>query len=239
MIARELSEFFAGFAPDGGPSVQRAGDPTFLSNVNACYARACWEEIRFRDVAYSEDQAFGSDLLAAGWSKVYAPRRRGPARPRLPAGRVHAPLLRRVPRAARDGRPRRALRAGRLGRAGPQRGRGRPPLDARARHGAERDVRWTARSGVHHAGRKVFSALGSRAPELPRGGPRRPLAGGPGRQRRSGGSGLAAARHHAHPPRALRRGLRGRRAHLGGRRGAAARPGARGWPSASGCAWRW
>ncbi len=73
MIARELTEFFAGFSPDGRPRVQRAGDPSFLSNVNACYARGCWEEIRFRDVAYSEDQAFGADMLAAGWSKVYHP----------------------------------------------------------------------------------------------------------------------------------------------------------------------
>src|SRR6185503_2006112 len=28
-------------------------------------------------------------------------------------------------------------------------------------------ARWTARSAVHHAGRKVFSALGSRAEKLP------------------------------------------------------------------------
>ena len=74
MIARELTEFFASFSPDGAPRVQRSGDATFLSNVNACYARACWEEIGFRDVAYAEDQAFGSDLLAAGWAKVYQPR---------------------------------------------------------------------------------------------------------------------------------------------------------------------
>ena len=59
MIARELTEFFAGFSPDGDPVLQRAGDPIFLSNVNACYARACWAEIRFPDVAYAEDQAFG------------------------------------------------------------------------------------------------------------------------------------------------------------------------------------
>ena len=77
MIARELGEFFAGFqageASSRRPVVQSAGDPTFLSNVNACYARACWEQIRFREVAYSEDQAFGSDMLEAGWSKVYHP----------------------------------------------------------------------------------------------------------------------------------------------------------------------
>ncbi|HEU0317101.1 MAG TPA: glycosyltransferase family A protein, partial [Solirubrobacteraceae bacterium] len=71
MIARELAEFFAGFGAE--PAVQRAGDPTFLSNVNACYARRCWAELRFRELPYSEDQAFGADLLAAGWAKVYHP----------------------------------------------------------------------------------------------------------------------------------------------------------------------
>ncbi|MGH2904571.1 MAG: glycosyltransferase family 2 protein, partial [Solirubrobacteraceae bacterium] len=73
MIARELTEFFSTFEADGGLALQRTGDPTFLSNVNACYLRACWEEIRFREIAYSEDQAFGRDLLAAGWAKVYQP----------------------------------------------------------------------------------------------------------------------------------------------------------------------
>ncbi len=73
MIARELTEFFAGFAPDGRAVVQGPGDPVFLSNVNACYRRACWEEIRFPDVDYAEDQAFARAMLAAGWSKVYQP----------------------------------------------------------------------------------------------------------------------------------------------------------------------
>ena len=39
MIARELEEFFASFSEGGCPGVQRQGDPTFLSNVNACYSR--------------------------------------------------------------------------------------------------------------------------------------------------------------------------------------------------------
>ena len=112
MIARELTEFFATFAADGdAPRVFGAGDPTFLSNVNAAYRRACWEEIRFDDVPYSEDQAFGRALAAhPRWRKAYAPRAGGAARARLPAGRVHAPLLRRVPRPARDDRARRADR---------------------------------------------------------------------------------------------------------------------------------
>ena len=73
MIAREPTEFFATFSPDGRPALQRRGDASFLSNVNACYARACWEQLRFPDVAYSEDQAFGRAMLDAGWVKVFHP----------------------------------------------------------------------------------------------------------------------------------------------------------------------
>ncbi|HTU79960.1 MAG TPA: glycosyltransferase [Solirubrobacteraceae bacterium] len=167
MIARELTEFFAGFATDGGPAVQRLGDATFLSNVNACYARACWEEIRFREVAYSEDQAFGADMLVAGWSKVYQPaaavvhahdyppvefmRRyfdeyRGL---RESTGHVEpfAPLA--SVRYVREmvAADRRWMVAGGLGRL-------------------ER-ARWSGRSAVHHGGRRVFAALGSRAARLP------------------------------------------------------------------------
>ena len=74
MIARELTEFFAGFSPNGSAVVQGPSDPVFLSNVNACYARACWEQIRFPDVPYAEDQAFAAALLEAGWVKVSNPR---------------------------------------------------------------------------------------------------------------------------------------------------------------------
>ena len=127
MIARELTEFFDGFAPNGRPVLHRRGDPTFLSNVNACYARACWAELRFPEVAYSEDQAFGHAMLEAGWVKVFHPaaavrhahdygaldfsRRyfdeyRGPARDDRPRGAAAAEAGR--PRA----RSRRALDAG-------------------------------------------------------------------------------------------------------------------------------
>src|SRR3954469_23198095 len=56
MIARELTEFFARLGE--APRVLGPDDTPFLSNVNAAYRRACWEEIRFDDVPYSEDQAF-------------------------------------------------------------------------------------------------------------------------------------------------------------------------------------
>jgi glycosyltransferase involved in cell wall biosynthesis/GT2 family glycosyltransferase len=168
MIARELSEFFAGFAPDGAPTVQRADGPTFLSNVNACYARACWEEIRFREVPYSEDQAFGSDLLAAGGTKVYHPR----------AAVLHAHDYGTVEFMRRYFDEYRGLRES-TGHVEPF-----SPLDA-AREvaravasdrrwmaaqnmGTAERSRWTARSAAHHGGRRVFSALGSRAERVPR-----------------------------------------------------------------------
>src|SRR5215210_8463367 len=56
MIARDLTQFFAGFSPDGSPALQREGDLAFLSNVNACYLRDCWAELRFPEIEYSEDQ---------------------------------------------------------------------------------------------------------------------------------------------------------------------------------------
>jgi O-antigen biosynthesis protein len=177
MIARELTEFFAGFA--SGPSrvngngahpapvVQRAGEESFLSNVNACYARACWEQIRFRDVRYSEDQAFGADMLAAGWAKVYQPA----------AAVLHAHDYSATEFMRRYFDEYRGLRES-TGHVEPF------AVSATARHVlgqvaadrrwmAARDLdtvtraRWTTRSLVHHAGRRVFSAIGSRSERLP------------------------------------------------------------------------
>jgi glycosyltransferase involved in cell wall biosynthesis len=168
MIARELTEFFAGFASDGRPVIQRRGDPSFLSNVNACYARSCWEEIRFRDVAYSEDQAFGVDLLDAGWSKVYHPdaavlhahdygtiefmRRYFDEYRGLHESTGHIERFR-VPDAVRQ--VHREVAADRRWMA------------EQGVNGTDR-ARWTARAVVHHAGRRVFSTLGSHAERLPK-----------------------------------------------------------------------
>jgi O-antigen biosynthesis protein len=176
MIARELTEFFAGFEagpPDldapavPRPVVQRAGDPSFLSNVNACYARTCWEQVRFREVAYSEDQAFGTDMLAAGWAKVYHPG----------AAVLHAHDYGAVEFMRRYFDEYRGLRVS-SGHVEPFAllGASRHVAGAVAadrRWLAQRDVagaelaRWTARSAVHHGGRRVFSALGSRSENLP------------------------------------------------------------------------
>lgn len=168
MIARELEEFFQSFSPDGRPVVQGPGDPSFLSNANACYARACWEEIRFRELPYAEDQAFGTDLLAAGWQKVYHP----------DAAVLHAhdygwgEFMRRYFDEYRGLRatighvePFSPLTAARLVGAS-------VAADARwlRQNGVDGPAlgRWVARSAAHHGGRRVFSAAGSRAGHLPR-----------------------------------------------------------------------
>jgi GT2 family glycosyltransferase/glycosyltransferase involved in cell wall biosynthesis len=167
MIARELTEFFASFTPYGGPAVQRAGDPSFLSNVNACYSRRCWEEIRFRDVAYSEDQAFGAEMLLAGWTKVYHPG----------AAVLHAHDYGMGEFMRRYFDEYRGLREATghvepFGVSSTARGVRREVLadrrwmDEQGVAGAAR-ARWTARALAHHTGRRVFSALGSRSERVP------------------------------------------------------------------------
>ena len=167
MIARELEEFFALFTATEAPVIQRSGDRAFLSNVNACYARDCWEELRFRDLAYAEDQAFGADLLGAGWCKVYHPG----------AAVLHshdygfADFMRRYFDEYRGLREstghvepfgvRTTLGHVQRSVAGDSQW-----LNARGATLSER-VRWIGPSVAHHGGRRVFSALGSRASRLP------------------------------------------------------------------------
>lgn len=165
MIARELEEFFAAFSPTGEPVVHREGGPEFLSNVNACYLRACWEEIRFPDLAYAEDQAFGRSALRAGWSKVYHPR----------AAVLHAHDYGRVEFMRRYFDEYRGLREA-TGHVEPFHVYGvargvRDDLAWMEDHGwaPGRRLRGTGTSLAHHAGRRIFSALGSRAGSLPSG----------------------------------------------------------------------
>jgi O-antigen biosynthesis protein len=167
MIARELEEFFAGFSADGRPSIQRAGDEPFLSNVNACYARSCWEEIRFREIRYSEDQAFGRDMLERGWAKVHHPG----------AAVLHAHDYGPIEFMRRYFDEYRGLRET-SGHVEPfgiieamRQTRSAAAADRRwmAAHGLglSQQVRWTGRSVVHHGGRRTFSALGSRSDRIP------------------------------------------------------------------------
>ena len=163
MIARELTEFFGGFSPNGAPVVHRRGDLSFLSNVNACYARACWEQLRFPEVPYAEDQAFGRAMLEAGWVKVYHPG----------AAVQHAHDYGPVEFMKRYFDEYRGLRetSGHVEALHPldaARGLARDARWMRAQQmPAQQRARWLARAAVHHSGRRVASALGSRAERLP------------------------------------------------------------------------
>ena len=124
-------------------------------------------QLRFRNVAYAEDQAFGTDLLDAGWSKVYYPG----------AAVLHShdygfvDFMRRFfdeyrglrettghiePFAPRDmiGHIQRSVRGDMQWLVR----RGAPPSDVAS---------WSLRSAAHHGGRRVFSAVGSRSHRLP------------------------------------------------------------------------
>ena len=77
MVRRELDTWFDSLAPEvrGLPDLKRA-DATrslFFTDANGCVARAAWEQVPFREVAYAEDQLLARDMLAAGYAKVYRP----------------------------------------------------------------------------------------------------------------------------------------------------------------------
>jgi rhamnosyltransferase len=85
-IRRELEQWFAGMAPNGRPATVRLDRAErgaarrlipqprmFFSDANGCVARAAWEEVPFREVAYAEDRLLAADMLAAGYAKVYVP----------------------------------------------------------------------------------------------------------------------------------------------------------------------
>ena len=85
-VRRELDTWFAVQAPNGRAATVRlenAERPVarslipqarmFFSDANGCVARAAWEEVPFRDVAYAEDRLLAADFLAKGYAKVYVP----------------------------------------------------------------------------------------------------------------------------------------------------------------------
>ncbi|QYR21217.1 glycosyltransferase family 2 protein [Paenibacillus sp. sptzw28] len=45
----------------------------FNSNVNSALRKDVWEQIKFRDVIYSEDQLMGKDIMENKYKKVYSP----------------------------------------------------------------------------------------------------------------------------------------------------------------------
>jgi glycosyltransferase involved in cell wall biosynthesis len=167
MIARELEEFFASFSPTSEPVIQGPGDPPFLSNVNACYRRECWEQIRFRPIAYAEDQAFGVDMLKAGWLKAYHPRAavyHAHDYPLADFMRRYFDEYRGLRESSGHIEPLALLQAARQTAAAVAADR---RWMARRRMSVREQALWSVRSAAHHGGRRIFSALGSRAAALP------------------------------------------------------------------------
>jgi len=86
MVTRELTEWFRSFAPNGAPRIDRLtpsertistgeleGIRGFFTDANGCLARAAWEDVPFREVAYAEDRVLAMDMLRAGYAKVFVP----------------------------------------------------------------------------------------------------------------------------------------------------------------------
>ena len=84
-VVRELTGWFESFS-DGGPRIDALapeardapprhfmGHLGFFTDANGCVARAAWDEVPFRDVAYAEDHLLAQDMLRAGYAKVYVP----------------------------------------------------------------------------------------------------------------------------------------------------------------------
>ena len=134
MIARELTEFFAGFAPNGAPGAAAAGRPHLpLERERLLPARLLGgDPLRRRRLL--RGPGLRPRDARGGLGEGVPPRARRSPRARLRPGRVHAALLRRVPRPARDERAR--------GAAAPARGR-------RAR--CARDARWMRERGLARA----------------------------------------------------------------------------------------
>jgi GT2 family glycosyltransferase len=82
----ELERWFASLSPGGETRIdrlvgeERAGPPAalvgargFFTDANACIARAAWQRVPFRALAYAEDRALALDMLRAGYAKAFAP----------------------------------------------------------------------------------------------------------------------------------------------------------------------
>jgi glycosyltransferase involved in cell wall biosynthesis len=168
LMARLLTEFFAGFSPEGGPVVHHKGDLTFLSNSNSCLSRAAWQQIPFRAIPYAEDQAMGADLLEAGWTKVYMPE--AAALHSHDYGLVESwkryfdeyrglrESIGHVEKASATGAARVVAGSVRSDARWIIREEDRPPHEK---------AYWIGHSVAHHAGKVVFGGLGSRADKVP------------------------------------------------------------------------
>lgn len=165
IMARLLTDFFASFSPDGRRVVHRPGGIPYLSNTNSCIARTAWSEVRFRDIEYAEDHAFGEDVLAAGWNKAFEPA----------AGVIHSHQYDLVTSFRRYFDEYRGLRNSVGEKTEASTGKVFAILRRSVRadwkwlreSGHDRALYWGAYSVIYHAGRILFGGLGARADRLP------------------------------------------------------------------------
>jgi rhamnosyltransferase len=178
MVARELTEWFHSFAPDGAPRVDRLapsertipatvleGIRGFFTDANGCLARAAWEAVPFRPVRYAEDRALALDMLRAGYAKVYVPE----------APVVHSHDYSMIDWLRRSFDEARSLRDvyGYIEPADIRRNAlmvwGKTGADLRwvRGHGGRRSPALVARSLSHHLLRTAGALLGARASRLP------------------------------------------------------------------------
>ena len=178
MVARELTEWFYSFAPDGSPRIDRLGPyeraiPVtelqgirgFFTDANGCLARAAWESVPFRPVAYAEDRALALDMLRAGYAKVYVPQ----------ASVIHSHDYSIIGWLRRSFDEARAIRDvyGYVESADIRRNAlivwGKVGADLRwvRAHGGRRSPALIARSLTHHLVRTAGALLGARAVRLP------------------------------------------------------------------------
>jgi rhamnosyltransferase len=180
-VKRELMEFFAGFATDGLPSVQRLdrrpdaersyrrlpGRLTFFTDANGCVARWAWERVPYREAPYAEDQLLAAEMIEAGFAKVFRP----------DAGVYHSHDYGLVTYFRRCFDEWRALREvyGHVESAAPKRiarrlvDETRGDVEFLRANGATFEARFAGgvRSALHHAVRMSGALVGSRADRLP------------------------------------------------------------------------
>jgi rhamnosyltransferase len=143
----------------------------FFTDANGCVARAAWESVPFRPVAYAEDHLLAHDMLRAGFAKVFLP----------DAAVIHsheysgwdwlrrsfdeARAMREIYEFSELGELRHAVRAVRGGIAGDRRWALSHSVENADTPGLPR----MGRSFVHHLVQATGTMLGARAAQLPAG----------------------------------------------------------------------
>ena len=168
VVRYELERWFGSLTPGAErlapherdiPPRELVGRRGFFTDANGAVARAAWERVPFREIAYAEDRALALAMLRAGFAKVYEPR----------AGVLHShdyTTIALFRRAFDEGRAVREVYGWRQP-VGPRHlvSQVRGELGALRRDGAS--PRWLLAGGVHRLAQQCGAALGARASALP------------------------------------------------------------------------